>query len=135
MQKNGTGHIVASLGEASGYIPYTVYMASDAFLQENPDAVEAFTRAIYRGQQWVADHSAAEIAKVIQPQFPESNIDTLTAIIDRYKSQDTWKETPCISEEGFTLMQKIMEQGGELSSSVPFNELIVPSFAEKVVSN
>ena len=134
LQENGTGHIVASLGEASGYIPYTVYMASDAFLQENPDAVEAFTRAVYRGQQWVADHSADEIAEVIQPQFPESDIDTLTSIIDRYKSQDTWKEDPCISEEGFTLMQDIMEQGGELSSPVPFDKLVDSSFAEKIVS-
>jgi NitT/TauT family transport system substrate-binding protein len=134
LQENGTGHIVASLGEASGYIPYTVYMASDAFLQENPDAIEAFTRAVYRGQQWVADHSAAEIAEVIQPQFAESDIDTLTSIIDRYKSQDTWKEDPCISEEGFTLMQDIMEQGGELSSPVPFDKLVDSSFAEKIVS-
>ena len=122
------------LGEASGYIPYTVYMANDAFLQENPDAIEAFTRAVYRGQQWVADHSAAEIAEVIQPQFPESDIDTLSSIIDRYKSQDTWKEDPCISEEGFTLIQEIMKQGGELSSPVPFDKLVDPSFAEKIVS-
>ena len=134
LQENGTGYIVASLGEASGYIPYTVYMASDAFLQENPLAVEAFTRAICRGQQWVADHSAAEIAEVIQPQFPESDIDTLTSIIDRYKSQDTWKEDPCISEEGFILMQEIMKQGGELSKPVPFDKLVDPSFTEKVVT-
>ena len=134
LQENGTGHIVASLGEASGYIPYTVYMASDAFLQEKPDAIEAFTRAVYRGQQWVADHSAAEIAEVIHPQFPESDIDMLTTIIDRYKSQDTWKEDPCISEEGFTLMQEIMEQGGELSAPVPFDKLVDSTFAEKVIT-
>ena len=134
LQENGTGHIVASLGEASGYIPYTVYMASDAFLQENPDAVEAFTRAICRGQQWVTDHSAKEIAEIIQPQFSESNIDTLTEIIDRYKSQDTWKADPRISKEGFTLMQEIMEQGGELSAPVPFDKLVDPTFTEKVVS-
>ena len=134
LQENGTGYIVASLGEASGYIPYTVYMASDAFLQENPDAVEAFTSAVCRGQQWVADHSAQEIAEVIQPQFSESDIDTLTEIIDRYKSQDTWKADPRISEEGFTLMQEIMEQGGELSAPVPFDKLVDPTFTEKVVS-
>ena len=62
---------MASLGEASGYVPYTVYMAQDAFLQAHPDVVEAFTRAIYKGQQWVESHSAAEIAKVIQP--PENH--------------------------------------------------------------
>ena len=134
LQENGTGHIVASLGEASGYIPYTVYMASDAFLQENPDAVEAFTRAICRGQEWVADHSAKEIAEVIQPQFPESDIDTLTEIIDRYKSQDTWKENPVFDKDGFTLIQDIMEEGGELDKRVPFDKFIDTSFAEKAVA-
>ena len=64
----------------------------------------------------------------------ESNIEQLTEIIDRYKSQDTWKETPCISEEGFTLMQEIMKQGGELSKPVPFDKLVDPSFTEKVVT-
>ena len=72
LEQSGKGHIVASLGEASGYVPYTVYMAQDAFLQAHPDVVEAFTRAIYKGQQWVESHSAAEIAKVIQPQFADT---------------------------------------------------------------
>ncbi|MBQ7103675.1 MAG: ABC transporter substrate-binding protein, partial [Anaerotignum sp.] len=66
LEQNGTGHIVASLGEASGYIPYTVYMTNDTFLQEHPEVIEAFTRAIYRGQQWVDSHTANEVAEVIK---------------------------------------------------------------------
>lgn len=134
LEQNGTGYIVASLGEASGYLPYTVYMANDTFMSEHPEIIESFTRAIYRGQQWVATHSAEEIAEVILPQFPESDVETLTTIIDRYKSQDTWKTDPLFSEEGFTLMQDIMEAGGELSSRVPFHDLVRNEFAEKVIS-
>ncbi|MBQ7757437.1 ABC transporter substrate-binding protein, partial [Anaerotignum sp.] len=82
LEQSGAGHIVASLGEASGYVPYTVYMAQDAFLKEHPDVVEAFTRAIYKGQQWVESHTSAEIAEVILPQFSESDVETLTTIIE-----------------------------------------------------
>ena len=89
--------------------------------------------SIYYGSD-STEESAAEIAEVIQPQFPESDIDTLTTIINRYKSQDTWKEDPCISEEGFTLMQEIMKQGGELSKPVPFDKLVDSTFAEKVIT-
>ena len=103
-------------------------------MKEHPEIIEAFTRAIYRGQQWIATHSAEEIAEVILPQFPESDVETLTTIIDRYKSQDTWKTDPLFSEEGFTLMQDIMEAGGELSSRVPFSDLVSNEFAEKVIS-
>ena len=122
------------LGEASGYVPYTVYMAQDTFLSEHPEVIEAFTRAIYRGQQWVETHTSAEIAEVILPQFTESDVETLTTIIERYKAQDTWKTDPVFSEEGFTLIQDIMEQGGELSQRVPFNDLVRNEFAEKVIS-
>lgn len=134
LEQNGSGYIVASLGEASGYVPYTVYMARDDFMTEHPEIIEAFTRAIYRGQQWVENHTSAEIAEVILPQFSESDVETLTTIIERYKAQDTWKTDPIFSEEGFTLIQDIMEQGGELSGRVPFEDLVRNEFAKKVIS-
>lgn len=134
LEQNGSGFIVASLGEASGYVPYTVYMANDAFMENNPEIIESFTRAIYRGQQWTETHSAKEIAEVILLQFPESDVETLTTIIERYKNQDTWKTDPTFSQEGFTLIQDIMEQGSELSHRVPFDDLVTNIFAEKVIN-
>lgn len=134
LEQSGAGHIVASLGEASGYVPYTVYMARDDFMTEHPEIIEAFTRAIYRGQQWVENHTSAEAAEIILPQFSESDVETLATIIERYKQQDTWKTDPVFSEEGFTLIQDIMEQGGELNGRVPFTDLVRNEFAEKVIA-
>ena len=134
LEQSGAGHIVASLGEASGYVPYTVYMAQDAFLKEHPDVMEAFTRAIYKGQQWVESHTSAEIAEVILPQFSESDVETLTTIIERYKAQDTWKTDPTVSEEGFALIQEIMMEGGELAEAIPYDKIVVTEFAEKVMN-
>ena len=122
------------LGEASGYVPYTVYMARDDFMTEHPEIIEAFTRAIYRGQKWVAEHSSLEIAETVLPQFPDSDAETLATIIERYKAQDTWKTDPAFSEEGFTLIQDIMEAGGELSQRVPFDALVRTDFAEKIMA-
>lgn len=122
------------LGEASGHVPYTVYMAQDAFLKEHPDVMEAFTRAIYKGQQWVESHTSAEIAEVILPQFSESDVETLTTIIERYKAQDTWKTDPTVSEEGFALIQEIMMEGGELAEAIPYDKIVVTEFAEKVMN-
>lgn len=135
LQDSGAGYITASLGEASGYIPYTVYMANDTYLAEHPEVIEAFTRAVYKGQQWVDTHTPEEIAKVILPQFPDSDLETLTQIIQRYQKQDSWKTDPIFSEEGFTLIQDIMEQGGELAQRVPFTDFVINDFAEKVVAD
>lgn len=133
LEQSGSGYIVASLGEASGYVPYTVYMARDDFMQENADVIEAFTRAIYKGQLWVKEHTSAEIAEAILPQFPDSDLETLTTIIERYKAQDTWKEDPIFSKDGFELIQDIMEAGGELDSRVPYSDLVRTDFAEKAM--
>nr|WP_294680341.1 ABC transporter substrate-binding protein [uncultured Anaerotignum sp.] len=134
LEQSGKGHIVASLGEASGYVPYTVYMAQDAFLQAHPEAVEAFTRAIYQAQKWVNSHTAQEIAKVIQPQFAETDLATLTTIVERYQKQDTWKTEPSVSPEGFALIQKIMIEGNELKQAVPYADIVVTDFAEKAMN-
>lgn len=130
-QKNG--YIVASLGTASGYIPYTVYMATSDYIEQNPNVIQKFTNAIQKGQTWVKEHSSAEIAEVILPQFPDSDKETLTIIIDRYKQQDTWKENTLFDKDGFTLIQDIMEQGGELSGRVPYEDMIVTTFSEKAM--
>ncbi len=135
LENSGAGHVVASLGTESGYIPYTVYMATGEYIENNPEIIQKFTNAIYKGQQWVESHTSSEIAEVIYPHFQESDIETLTTIIERYKVQDTWKQNPLFEEEGLTLIQDIMEQGGELDKRVPYEEFIITDFAQKAMEN
>lgn len=135
LEQEGVGYVVASLGSECGYIPYTVYMASSEYMEANPDIIQKFTNAVYKGQLWTESHTSEEIAQVIQPYFPENDVETLSGIIERYKSQDTWRTTPVYSEEDFELFENIMEEGGELSKRVAFDELIDNSFAENAVKN
>jgi len=133
LQQQGSGYIVASLGTASGYVPYTVYMSTSDYIQQNPEVIQKFTNAIQKGQTWVKEHTPEQIAQVILPQFPDTDIETLTTIIERYKQQDTWKENTLFDEDGFTLIQDIMEQGGELSARIPYEDMIVTEFSENAM--
>ena len=129
IELSGHGHVVTGLANYTKPIPYTVYMANKSFIQENPEIIQSFVKAIRRGQEWVANHSPAEIAEVIAPFFPHSNLDDLTFIVNRYQSQDTWPQNLTVNQEGFYLLQNIMEHGGELQQWVDFNALIDNSFA------
>ncbi len=133
LEEQGNGHVVASLGEASGLLPYTVYMTTDTYVKEHREIVQKFTNAIYKGQKWVEEHTAQEIAQVCLPYFEESNLDLLTKIVERYKEQDTWKTNPLFDREGFELIQNIMEDGGELDHRIEFDSFIDNSFAEKAI--
>ena len=133
LEQEGVGYVAASLGTECGFVPYTVYMASSEYMEENPEIIQKFTNAVYRGQLWTENHTSGEIAEVIQSYFPENDVETLAGIIERYKSQDTWRATPVYSEEDFELFEDIMEEGGELTRRVAFDELIDNSFAQKAV--
>ena len=133
LEQEGVGYVAASLGTECGFVPYTVYMASSEYMEENPEIIQKFTNAVYRGQLWTENHTSGEIAEVIQSYFPENDVETLAGIIERYKSQDTWRATPVYSEEDFELFEDIMEEGGELTRRVAFDELKDNSFAQKAV--
>ena len=91
LETEGVGYVVASLGEASGYVPYTAYSVKQSYLSEHPDTLQAFTNALQKGMDYVQSHTPEEIAKVIQPQFEETDLETITKIVTRYYEQDTWK--------------------------------------------
>ncbi|OON95975.1 MAG: nitrate ABC transporter substrate-binding protein [Epulopiscium sp. Nele67-Bin005] len=136
MENDGTGYIVASLGEQSGELPYTAYCALDSYIEENPDIIQRFTNAIYKGQQFVKDAEAAEIAEIISPQFIEIELEDLTTIVQRYKDIDAWSETPILEEESFNRLMDIMDLAGELTERADFNALVDNQFAiEAVKSN
>lgn len=129
LEKNGEGYVVASLGEASGYVPYTSFCAKKSYLEENAETVQGFYNAIRKGLEYVQSHTPEEIAEVIAPQFQETDADTLTAIVKRYAEQDTWKEEPVFEKDAFELLQNILEDAGVLKERVPYEELVTTEFA------
>lgn len=88
-------------------------------------------RAIQKGLDYVNSHSAEEIAQVIQPQFKETDLDSLTTIVSRYKEQDTWKADTIFEEDSFDLLQNILEDSGELPARVPYSDLVTVEFSKK----
>jgi NitT/TauT family transport system substrate-binding protein len=129
IERSGLGVVVTGLANYTGALPYTVYMANRSFIEANPDIIQRFVNAIRRGNEWVANHSPAEIAAVIAPFFPHSNLEDLTFVVNRYQSQDSWPQDLAVGREGFYLLQDIMEHGGELSQRVSFETLVDNSFA------
>ena len=131
LEAKGDGYVVASLGEDSGYVPYTAFSAKKSYIEENPEVIQSFTNALQKGMNYVQTHSAEEIAKVIQPQFAETDLETITTIVERYAAQETWKSDLIFEEDSFTLLQNILEEAGELEKRVPYEDLVNTDFASK----
>lgn len=127
----GKGYVVASVGEASGEIPYTAYFAKKSYIQANSDTIQKFTNAIYKGQKFVEEHTMKEVAEAIKDFFPDTDVELLATVLQSYKDIDAWKTTPVMKEESFELLQKVMQEAGELSQKAPFDKIVNNSYAEK----
>lgn len=133
LEMEGKGYVVASLGTDSGYVPYTAYSAKKSYLDKHPEIIQSFTNALQKGMDFVQLHTPEEIASVIAPQFPETDLKTITAIVNRYYTQDTWKADLIFEKESFELLQDILESAGELDSRAPYEKLVTTEFAKKAM--
>lgn len=131
LEKEGKGYVVASLGTDSGYVPYTAFSAKQSFIKDNPEVIQGFTDALQKGMDYVQSHTPEEIAAVIEPQFKETDLETITSIVTRYYDQDTWKSDLIFEKESFDLLQDILEEAGELTERAPYEDLVDTTFAEK----
>lgn len=129
----GKGYVLASIGQESGEIPYTAFFAAKSYISKNPEIIQSFTNAVAKGQKWVMEHSAAEIAKAVSDQFPDTDSDVLTMVAQRYKDIDAWNDTPVMKKEALERLETVMEAAGELDEWVDFDTLVDNSFAEKTV--
>lgn len=132
-EKEGKGYIVASVGEASGEIPYTAYFAKKSYITENETTIQGFTDAIYKGEKWVKEHSSQEIAKSIQSFFPDTSVELLSEVIQNYKDIDAWKDDPVLKEEDFNRLQEVMTSAGELSQTVPYNKIVNNTYSKNSI--
>ncbi len=131
-QNEGKGYIVASVGKEAGEIPYTAYFAKKSYIENNKDTIQKFTNAIYKGEQWVKEHSAEEIAKAISSFFPDTEESLIATAVQSYKDIDTWNETPVLKQESFDKLQEVMTLAGELKTKAPYDKIINNEFSKKV---
>ena len=131
LEKEGAGHVVASLGVDSGYVPYTSYSAKTSYMEKNPEVIQKFTNALQKGMEYVKTHTPEEIAEVIATQFAETDADTITTIVRRYYDQDTWKNNLIFEKESFELLEDILEDAGELKERMKYEDLVTTKYAQK----
>ncbi len=131
LEQKGDGYVVASLGEDSGYVPYTAFSAKKSYIDKNGATIQAFTNALQKGMDYVQSHSPEEIAEVIAPQFAETDKKALVTIVARYYDQDTWKDNLIFEKDSFDLLQNILQDSKVLQERVPYEDLVTTVFAEK----
>ena len=135
VEQEGKGYVLTSIGKDSGEIPYTAYFCSKEYMAENPDVIQKFTNAVYKGQKWVMEHTPEEVAEYMQPYFTDSSLEILTKVAQRYKDIDAWCTDPVMTEESLERLQIVMENAGELEKRADYNAIVNNEFAKISIDN
>ena len=131
----GTAHLVTSMGEATGPLPFSSYMVTPERLRRERDVLVRFTRALYRAQRWMAAHEAADIATVMAPAFADIPGDVLTRAVARYRAQATWARDPILRQPGFEYLQDILLNGGFIKRRHRYTDLVDTAVARQAVES
>lgn len=130
--KAGKGHIVASVGLEAGDMPFTAFMATKSYLNDNPEKIEKFMRAIKRGMDFVQQNTSETIAQCIVESFDGTDVDTLVSAIDSYKNINAYMDTPIMKSEDFDRLQDVIIEAGVMNVKAPFDKVVDNTFAQRV---
>ena len=131
--EEGAAHLIVSMGDATGPLPFSSYMTTRARLRDDRELLLAFTRAVSRTQAWMAQAPGAEIARVVAPWFSEIPERFRQAAVERYARQGTWARDPLCRREGYEYLQQILLDGGFIKSRHRYEDLIDTSIAQQVI--
>lgn len=135
MELADEGYIVASVGEEGGEVPYTCFMARGETYEKDRSMIDAFTRAVYKGQKWVVSHSPEELASAIAPLFPDNDEALLTVVARRYGEIGVWKTDPVMIEEAYESLLRIITSAGVIDSAPDYEEIVDTAAAEAAMKS
>lgn len=127
----GKGYIVASVGQESGEIPYTCFMAKQSYIDKNGDKVRGLLNAVTKAVKYIGEHDSATVAKLLVKYFDGTSEDSIKTSLDSYKSIDAWVKNMAMEETAYERLLDVIELAGELEKRVPFHDAVLTESADR----
>lgn len=125
LEKLGYGYVVASIGQYAGEVPYTAFNARLSYIKNNKDVITKFRNALNKGLEYTYNNNSKILAQLVLPQFPDTALNDLEIIIERYKNADSWFKDTIIPEDTFNNLQKMIKDEKLIDNYVPYKDLIL----------
>lgn len=132
-QAQGKGYIIASVGEESGDMPFTCFMATKSYLNANSQKVQNFLSAIQKGMDFLWQNNAVVVANAIKNQFADTSVEMLSDAIQNYKNINAYMTNPYMKEEDFEHLQDVIIDAGVMTKRASYSHIVDNSFALNLV--
>ena len=134
LEKNNQGYIVASVGKEAGEVPFTTFMATDSYLNKNPEIINKFLKAVMKGYNYLVSTDIESAVDALLPSFTDSDRDIIKSSLINYIEIDAWVSTPVMTQNSYDRLIDIMINSGTLPSNVEFTKIVDNSYAQKAIN-
>lgn len=132
-EAEGKGYLVASVGKEVGNVAYTCFMATEKYIAQHPEKVQAFLKGLLRSIDFCRTASSAEIATALQPSFATTDVSLLQKAVDSYRAIDAWTTVPYMTEESFSHLQDVLLRAGTISAKVAYADVVDNTLLDAVM--
>lgn len=116
---------LASLADALGPVPWSVYCASRDVANRRAEDLERFRAGLAAGVAWLHQHSAPEAAALLHPSFPDVEPRTIGWLVDRYQQIELWRPDPRVDPEHLSRWQAALLRAGLVGPQVDLHGMLV----------
>lgn len=131
-QAAGNGYIVASVGQQSGEIPYTCFMAKSSYIESHGDKVEKLLRAVTKAVKYINETDSQIVSQKLTPYFASTSAASIKVSLESYKQIDAWVTDMAMKEESFYRLQDVIMSAGELDKKVDFKDVVITETAHRI---
>jgi NitT/TauT family transport system substrate-binding protein len=122
LERDGVGHVVASVGEAIGPCAFSSLAATREWLRT--DMAKRFMRAYRKARAWVINTPAAEIAEAEASFFPQIDRAVLTSTIACYQRLGCWTPHVEIRRPAFEVTLDVFQHAGLITRRHTYEDVI-----------
>ncbi|MET0085801.1 MAG: ABC transporter substrate-binding protein [Sedimenticola sp.] len=123
LEKEGIGHVVASVGEVIGPVAFSSLCASRDWVES--EMAQAFMRAYRRARQFAIEAPASEIASLESRFFPGIDPEVLAGTIATYQGLGCWTADPSITRQAYNNLLDVFLYSGLISKRHDFEACVV----------
>lgn len=136
LETSGKAYPVRFVGADVGQVDYTLFMATERYIKNNPQLIQNFTNAVYKAQLYTKTADPMELGKLVVKYFPVVTPEQIAGVVKRYRSVKLWRDDPVVYERAMNTLQDILIQGGvqKPDKRVKYSDVVLTSFAEKAKS-
>ncbi len=132
LEKEHNGYVLKAVGDLSGSIPYTCFVAKTSYLKDKESQAERFLKAVYRGYQYIKTQTREKSAAALKASFSAMSEEELKIAVEQYLSIDAWCSSPVMQEESFNMLLKILNNASTEKYSPKFTDVVYNSIASKI---